>query len=164
MADGTLFCALQGTLKLHSWYDPATADVGLDPLDEGSRRLWFQVSRQQPAVPRRAVPAQQMLDCAGAGPGRVGRLDLEAAPLLVPLQTLPPGHEEGAYADLVSALPWFAELPDQTRTPVVVSLDSGTGTEAPSTPPRPWRSGCARSASRSSPTSPPHLGRTRPRG
>src|SRR5699024_10684321 len=137
MADGTLFCALQGTLKLHSWYDPATADVGLDPLDEGSRRLWFQVSRQQPAVPRRAVPAQQMLDCAGAVPGRVGRLDLAAAPLLVPLQTL---------------------------TPVVVSLDSGTGTEAPSTPPRPWRSGCARSASRSSPTSPPHLGRTRPRG
>ncbi|MEU0490359.1 hypothetical protein ABZ249_14125 [Nocardiopsis sp. NPDC006139] len=164
MADGTLFCALHGTLELHPWYDPATADAdpyilfharsqthrwlappddgrpeaglwgmndaGLDPLDEGSRRLWFQVSHQPPAVPRRAVPAQQMLDCAGAVADRVGRLGLEAAQLLVPLQDLPPGPDEGSYGDLVSALPWFAELPDQARTAVVVSLASGTGTEA----------------------------------
>ncbi|MFL1432699.1 MULTISPECIES: hypothetical protein [unclassified Nocardiopsis] len=164
MADGTLFCALHGTLDLHPWYDPATADAdpyilfharsrtlrwlappddgrpeaglwgmndaGLDPLCQGSRRLWFQVSWQQPAVPRRAVPAQQMLDCAGAVADRVGRLDLEAAQLLVPLQDLPPGPDEGAYGDLVSALPWFAELPDRARTPAVVSLDSGTSAEA----------------------------------
>ncbi|MDT0329834.1 hypothetical protein [Nocardiopsis lambiniae] len=105
-------------------------DAGLDPLDEDSRRLWFQVSQQPLARPRRAVPAQQMLDCAGAVADRVGRLDLEAAQLLVPLQELPPGPHEGAYGDLVSALPWFAELPARARTAVTVSLDSGTGTEA----------------------------------
>lgn len=163
MADGTLFCALHGTLDLHPWYDPATADAdpyilfharsqtcrwlaapddrrpeaglwgmndaGLDSVGQGSRRLWFQVSQQSLARPRRAVPAQQMLDCAGAVADRVGRLDLEAAQLLVPLQDLPPDLDEGAYGDLVSALPWFAELPVQSRTAVVVSLDSGTSAE-----------------------------------
>ena len=163
MADGTLFCALHGTLELHPWYDPATADAdpyilfharsqahrwlappddgrpeaglwgmndaGLDPLGEGSRRLWFQVSQQSLSRPRRAVPAQQMLDCAGAVADRVGRLDLEAAQLLVPLQDLPPGPDEGAYGDLVSALPWFAEIPARSRTAVAVSLDSGTSAE-----------------------------------
>lgn len=159
MASGTLFCALHGTLDLHPWYDPATADAdpyilfharsqtrrwlappddgrpeaglwgmndaGLDPPGQGSRRLWFQTSHQQPTMPRRAVPAQQMLDCAGAAADRIGRLDLEAAQLLVPLQDLPPDPDEGAYGDLMSALPWFAELPSSARTAVVVSLGVG---------------------------------------
>ncbi len=105
-------------------------DAGLDSPTEGSRRLWFQASHQEPAVPRRAVPAQQMLDCAGAVADRMGRLDLEAAQVLVPLQDLPVGPTEGAYGDIVGALAWFAELPAQAGTAVVVSLDSGTSTAA----------------------------------
>ncbi|WP_017592369.1 hypothetical protein [Nocardiopsis potens] len=164
MADGTLFCALHGTLDLHPWYDPATADAdpyilfhsraetyrwlaspgdgrpgsglwgmndaGLDPRGEGTRRLWFRAAQQEPAMPRRAVPAQQLLDCAGAVADRMGRLDLKAAQVLVPLDDLPAGPVEGAYGDIVGGLPWFAELPAQAGTAVVVSLDSGTSTAA----------------------------------
>ncbi|MGN9846464.1 hypothetical protein ACTMTI_50990 [Nonomuraea sp. H19] len=90
-----------------------------------TRVAWFQVSLAEPARPRRPLPVQPFLSCAGDVVARIGVPRLEAVQVLLPVQSLHPPSRPDSVMNLLQDTGWFADRDPRARTRVRVTLDSG---------------------------------------
>ena len=96
-------------------------DAGQDwntPHD--ARIAWYQVGMADPLREDAPLPVQPILACVGDSLARVGRLDLSAVQLLLPVHLGSPAIEH-----LVSGLSWFNTSDPAGRVPVHITLDGG---------------------------------------
>ncbi|GAA4735782.1 hypothetical protein [Phytohabitans rumicis] len=114
------------------------------PLADAGASLvaWFQVGAEE--VPAgRPLPVQPFLRCAGDAVARMGRLELTAVQVLLPVQGLDPSSRP-AYGHMPSlqTAAWYGDGDPLSRTPVRVTLDSGTDPSIRSAAPgmREWMS------------------------
>ncbi len=96
-------------------------DAGQDWTEPDAARIaWFQVGAPEPAQIDAPLPVQPVMACVGDTLGRVGRVDLSAVQLLLPVHAAGP-----ATAHLVSGLGWFGASDPAARVPVHLTLDGG---------------------------------------
>lgn len=92
---------------------------------------WFQAEVEAVADDR-PLPVQPFLRCAEDTSARAGTLHLSAVQLLLPIQGINPASRP-TYAPVPPMLtvPWFAERDPRSRSPVVVSINSGRDPSIP---------------------------------
>lgn len=147
-SSGTLFAAFYGELVPHPWHDPehdayqlfhqrslamgwldrlwGMNDAGWDhPGASAGLVAWFQVEAGA-VVGDRPLPVRPFLACAGDSVARMGRADLTAVQLLLPVQGIDPASRP-AYASVpaLQSVHWFGERDPGALTPVTVTLGSG---------------------------------------
>ena len=92
------------------------------------RIAWFQVSLIEPIAADRPLPVQALLSCAGDVVARIGTPRLDAARLLLPVQSLAgsaASSRVSAVMTLLQGAGWFVDCDRQSRTGVDVTLDGG---------------------------------------
>ena len=95
-------------------------DAGQDLRSGATRVAWFQVEVAEPGNGDRPLPVQPVLVCAGDTLRRIGRLDLTAVSILLPLASGGP-----SVAPLVSGLNWFTPADPGARCAVHLTVEPG---------------------------------------
>ena len=101
-------------------------DAGQDwsQSDSPSRVAWYQVGLADPSPVNKPLPVQPILACVKDSLNRIGKLDLTAVQLLLPLHV---GGSARAY--LLSGLNWFGTSDLGAPVTLRVTLDTGEGDE-----------------------------------
>ncbi len=101
------------------WHHPLAAAAGTGLIS------WFQVGVSEVADDR-PLPVQPFLCCAQDATARVGRLDLSAVQVLLPVQGLDPlSRPPYAPVPAMRTVGWFAERDPRLRAPVQVNINGG---------------------------------------
>ncbi|GGK49042.1 hypothetical protein Ppa06_05760 [Planomonospora parontospora subsp. parontospora] len=115
-------CAPQGGWAMNDAGRPEDPSAWLPQI------AWFQVQVTHPLHPERPLPTQAFLNCIDDVMARMGRLNLKAVQLLLPLPNLgdPARHSSvEALGVLLQGAGWLTDGPPSRSTHVWVTLDSG---------------------------------------
>lgn len=102
---------------------------GPDPDAQHPYAVWFQVSLSRLISPTQPLPLQPFLSCVGDVVARMGTLHLDAAQMLLPIQSIDALadtslRDDGLY-DPLSSAGWFFDGNPYAITRVQVVLDGG---------------------------------------